>query len=101
MSVQKIKFEKHLKENHYEIERGGEMKSHLEQSVLGETEKDKLIPQLAGSAWANWLFGLNCLAADVIHSQADFISAGVEAADARDFAPAQQEAGGFPEPLNR
>lgn len=77
------------------------MKSHLEQSVLGETEKDKLIPQLAGSAWANWLFGLNCLAADVIHSQADFISAGVEAADARDFAPAQQEAGGFPEPLNR
>lgn len=74
---------------------------HLEQSTLGETVKGKLIPQLAGRAWANWAFGFIFLAADLMHWQAVFLSAVVDAADWRAEAPAQQAAGGFPEPFTR
>jgi hypothetical protein len=40
-----------------------------------------LIPQLAGRAWANWGFGFNDFEADLIHSQAAFLSAVLDAAD--------------------
>ena len=43
--------------------------------------KGKLIPQLAGRAWANWEFGFIVFEADLIHSQAAFLSAVLDAAD--------------------
>lgn len=75
--------------------------NYLEQSVFGEIEKDKLIPQFPGRARANWDLILTFWAVDLIQAHAAFLSAEVDAADARAEAPAQHAAGGFPEPLTR
>ena len=60
--------------------RGLAFLSYLEQSTLGETVKAKVIPQLAGSACANWGFGFICLEADLMQLQAACLSAVVDAA---------------------
>lgn len=75
--------------------------THLEQSTLGETGTGKLIPQLPARAWASWEFGLIFWAAVLMHPQAVFLSAVLDAADASAEAPVQQAAGGFPAPLLR
>lgn len=75
--------------------------NYFEQSVFGEIEKDKLIPQFPGRAWANWYLILIFWAADLTQAHTAFLSAEVDAADARAEAPAQHAAGGFPEPLTR
>lgn len=73
----------------------------MEQSTLGETGTGKVIPQLVGSAWANWELGFIFWAAVLMHPQAVFLSAVLVAADARAEAPLQHAAGGFPDPLLR
>lgn len=73
----------------------------MEQSTVGETVNGKVIPQFPGRAWAAWAFRLMFLATVLMQSQAALLSAVVVAADARDEAPEQQPAGGFPVPFTR
>ena len=73
----------------------------MEQSTFGETVNGKLIPQSLGRVWAAWAFGFIFWAAVLMHSQAAFLSAEVDAADARPETPEQHAAGGYPVPFSR